>query len=221
MELLASLDGHAGRCIAGVDEAGRGPLAGDVVAAAVVPGAGFVVEGINDSKKLTEKQRERLYEEIIAGAECYAVGRAGADEIDRLNILQASLLAMRRALDGLKQRPDLVYVDGMHCPRIRIGEEVLAIPRGDGRIMAIAAASIIAKVERDHDMMSLDAQYPGYGFARHKGYPTRVHFEALARLGPCEAHRRSFSPVARHLSHSDLVDDRERHSGNRPGVSQS
>jgi len=202
MVLVAALEGHTGRCLAGVDEAGRGPLAGDVVAAAVVPGPDFCVTGINDSKQLTPERRNRLYDEITRAAACYAVGRASVAEIDQLNILQASLVAMQRALEGLLQRPDLVYVDGVHCPRVASGQEVLAVPRGDARIMAIAAASIIAKVERDRDMVCLEARYPGYGFARHKGYPTRAHVEALARLGPCKAHRCSFGPVTRYLPQS-------------------
>lgn len=197
MVLIAALDSHQGRCIAGVDEAGRGPLAGDVVAAAVIPGPDFAPDSVNDSKKLTARQRDRLYELIISRAQCYAVGRASVAEIDRLNILRASLLAMQRALEGLSRQPDLVYVDGLHCPRT--AAETQAVPGGDGRIAAIAAASIIAKVERDRDMLTLEEQYPGYGFARHKGYPTRAHIEALARLGPCAGHRRSFGPVARRL----------------------
>lgn len=198
MTLIAALDIHRGRCIAGVDESGRGPLAGDVVAAAVIPGPGFAVDDVNDSKKLTAGQRERLYELIIERAECYAVGRASVSEIDRLNILQASLLAMQRALEGLTGRPDLVYVDGLHCPRTTV--EARAVPGGDGLITAIAAASIIAKVERDRDMLLFEKRYPGYGFATHKGYATRAHLEALARLGPCAGHRRSFGPVARHTA---------------------
>lgn len=198
MALIAALDLHRGRCIAGVDEAGRGPLAGDVVAAAVIPGPAFAVDAVNDSKKLTAPQRERLYELIIEQAQCYAVGRASVAEIDRLNILQASLLAMQRALEGLSCQPELVYVDGPHCPRTTVATH--AVPGGDGLVTAIAAASIIAKVERDRDMLMLEERYPGYGFARHKGYPTRAHMEALARLGPCTEHRRSFGPVARQLS---------------------
>lgn len=197
MALMAALDLHKGRCIAGVDEVGRGPLAGDVVAAAVIPGPEFVVENVNDSKKLTTPQRERLYDLIISQSQCYAVGRASVEEIDRLNILQASLLAMQRALEGLPWQPDLVYVDGIHCPLTTV--ETYAVAGGDGLLTAIAAASIIAKVERDRDMLVLEERYPGYGFARHKGYPTRAHIEALDRLGPCAVHRRSFGPVARHI----------------------
>lgn len=197
MVLVAALEAHQGRCIAGVDEAGRGPLAGDVVAAAVIPGPQFAVGAVNDSKKLSARQREGLYELIIGQAQCYAVGRASVEEIDRLNILQASLLAMQRALEALTQPPDLVYVDGLHCPGSAM--QMHAVPGGDGRITAVAAASIIAKVERDRDMLLLEERYPGYGFARHKGYSTREHIDALARLGPCAVHRRSFGPVARLL----------------------
>ncbi|MEX1196996.1 MAG: ribonuclease HII [Pseudohongiellaceae bacterium] len=202
MALMASLEDHQGRCIAGLDEAGRGPLAGDVVAAAVIPGPAFSLDAVNDSKKLTARQRKRLYHLIIRDAQCYAVGRASVAEIDHLNILRASLLAMQRALEGLSRQPDLVYVDGLHCPQTSV--EAQAIPGGDGRIAAIAAASIIAKVERDRDMLLLEERYPGYGFARHKGYPTRAHIEALVRLGPCDVHRRSFGPVARQLRQTTI-----------------
>ncbi|MGM0633202.1 MAG: ribonuclease HII [Pseudomonadota bacterium] len=189
------LPGHSEALIAGVDEAGRGPLAGGVVAAAVILDAGFSALTLDDSKKLTASHREQLYDQITEQAQCYAVGRASVEEIDRLNILRASLLAMERALDGLTVKPQRIYVDGIHSPAV--DGPMDAVPRGDGRLISVAAASIIAKVERDRDMLALAEQYPGYGFARHKGYPTRAHLEALDRLGPCAVHRRSFAPVAR------------------------
>ena len=182
---------------AGVDEAGRGPLAGPVIAAAVVLDRRRTIRGLADSKTLSNKQRERLAAEIKRRAAAWAIGRAEVDEIDRLNILQASLLAMQRAVHALPEPPDLALVDGRHSPQLTC--RVRAIVRGDARIRAISAASILAKVTRDAIMRDLDSLYSGYGFARHKGYPTRVHFAALAKLGACPVHRRSFAPVRQAL----------------------
>ncbi len=190
------LDQHTGiRFIAGVDEAGRGPLAGEVVAAAVILDSAQPIEGLGDSKKLSEKQREKLFPVIKQQALAFSIASASVEEIDRLNILQASLLAMKRAVDSLSICPDLVYVDGNRCPEWRYGSE--AIVKGDGRIAAIAAASILAKVFRDNAIQALDSIYPGYGLAQHKGYPTKAHMDALERLGPTPIHRKSFGPVAK------------------------
>lgn len=184
--------------VAGVDEVGRGPLAGAVVAAAVVLDPRRLPAGIDDSKKLTPARRERIAGEIRELAVAWAVGRAEHGEIDRINILAASLLAMRRALDALSVTPQHVLVDGIHAPRWRGRVDCRA--RGDSLLPAVAAASILAKVDRDREMTLLDDRHPGYGFARHKGYPTVEHLAALVRLGPCEIHRRSFAPVRRVLS---------------------
>jgi ribonuclease HII len=182
------------RWLAGVDEVGRGPLAGDVVTAAVILPAGHTIEGLADSKKLTEKRREVLYSQIVEQALCWSVGRCSVAEIDQLNILQATLLAMTRAVDELAQRPDFVAVDGNRLPAWGYRSE--AVTRGDGRVEAISAASIIAKVTRDREMVALDARYPGYGFAGHKGYGSANHLAALRELGASPIHRRSFAPVA-------------------------
>ena len=181
--------------IAGVDEAGRGPLAGPVVAAAVILDPDRPIAGLADSKMLTAGRRETLAAEIRVHALCWALGRAEAEEIDRLNILRATLLAMRRAVDGLSMPPAMVLVDGTHTPDIACPSR--AIVRGDATVAAISAASILAKVARDQEMRQLDDRYPGYGFARHKGYPTRAHIDALERLGVSPVHRHSFSPVRR------------------------
>jgi len=188
------LPGHDFETVAGVDEAGRGPLAGDVVAAAVILNPSRPIEGVNDSKKLSPGRRERVYEQIIEHALCYAVARVSAIEIDAMNILHASLLAMHRAVMALGVEPGFVYVDGNRCPRWPYPSQ--AVVKGDSLITSVAAASVLAKVERDRDMLILDAQFPEYGFASHKGYPTTRHLEALTRLGPCAAHRRSYRPVA-------------------------
>jgi ribonuclease HII len=188
---LQELDYHY---IAGVDEVGRGPLAGDVVAAAVILNAERPIAGLADSKQLSEQQREALYPEIIEKALCWAVARASVAEIDQLNILQASLLAMTRAVQSLQVQPDFVYVDGNRCPRWAYRSE--AVVKGDSKIAAIAAASILAKVTRDRELVAFDAQYPGYGLAQHKGYPTPQHLVALQTLGASPIHRRSFAPVA-------------------------
>lgn len=196
-ELLFTLDATVTRIIAGVDEVGRGPLAGDVVAAAVILDPDKPIRGINDSKLLTEEQREALYPAIIANALCWAVARASVTEIDKLNILHASMLAMKRAVTALTTQPEFVYVDGNRLPRWRYHSE--AVVKGDSKIASIAAASIVAKVTRDRELVALDARYPGYGLAQHKGYPTPFHLEALRQLGPCKIHRRSFAPVAQAL----------------------
>ena len=179
---------------AGVDEVGRGPLAGDVITAAVILDPERPVLGLADSKQLSAARRELLFESITRNALCFAFGRASVVEIDTLNILQASLLAMERAVQALGRQPQFVYVDGNRCPRWHYASQ--AVVRGDARVPAIAAASILAKVARDREMQELDRRYPGYGFARHKGYPTRDHLEALRELGPSDIHRRSFGPVS-------------------------
>ena len=181
------------RILCGVDEVGRGPLAGPVVAAAVVLDPGRPIEGLADSKKLTPARRESLYLEITEKALAWALGRAEVAEIDRLNILQASLLAMRRAVLALPLGADHALVDGNRLPDLPCSAE--AIVGGDAIEPCISAASIVAKVSRDREMVELDARYPGYGLARHKGYPTRQHLEALRMLGVTEIHRRSFAPV--------------------------
>jgi ribonuclease HII len=182
-----------GTGIAGVDEVGRGPLAGDVVAAAVILDPARPIAGLRDSKQLTAGDREVLAESIRLHARAWAVARASVAEIDSLNILQASLLAMHRAVRALHPQPDFVLVDGNRLPRWRYAAEPLV--KGDERVPAIAAASILAKVQRDRELVELDRQYPGYGFARHKGYPTPGHLAALRVLGVTPVHRRSFGPV--------------------------
>ena len=197
MDCLASeerIDSRKCRWIAGVDEVGRGPLAGDVVAAAVILDPATPIPGLNDSKKLSEKQRQELVMLIKEHALAIAIGRSSVAEIDSLNILQASLLAMQRAVEALPRRPQLVYVDGNHLPDWRFRAK--AIVRGDAKIPTIAAASVLAKVTRDCEMKALDSLYPGYGLANHKGYPTKQHLEALAKLGPSPIHRKSFAPVS-------------------------
>ena len=181
--------------VAGVDEAGRGPLAGPVVAAAVILDELKPIAGLNDSKKLTEKRREKLYDEILAKALCCSIAEASVQEIDSLNILQATLLAMRRAVDGLRLKPVKVLVDGNRLPVLDVRAE--AIVQGDALVPAISAASILAKVHRDRLCAQLHTQYPVYGFDRHKGYGTAVHLQALSEHGPTPWHRMSFAPVAR------------------------
>ncbi len=180
--------------IAGVDEAGRGPLAGPVVAAAVMLDDLAPIKGLNDSKQLGPRTRERLFDEIRAKALCVCIAEASVAEIDQFNILQASLLAMRRAVEGLRLRPHAVLVDGNRLPQ-QLAMPAEAVVKGDARVAAIAAASIVAKVHRDRLCMDLHDQYPEYGFASHKGYPTPDHLAALQRHGPCVLHRRSFAPV--------------------------
>ena len=187
--------------VAGVDEVGRGPLAGDVVAAAVILGDSPPT-GLTDSKALSPRQRERLAETIRSEAVAWSLGRATAAEIDELNILQASLLAMRRAVEALSVQPSLVLVDGNHLPRWSY--EARAIVKGDLSEPAISAASIVATVTRDSEMVMLDDLYPGYGFAAHKGYPTKAHLAALASLGASPVHRHSFAPVKRLLARPEV-----------------
>jgi len=184
--------------LAGVDEAGRGPLAGPVVAAAVILDECQPIAGLADSKKLSAARREVLFDEIRAKALCFAVAQASVEEIDRLNILQATLLAMQRAVEGLRLKPHKVLVDGNRLPRLDVLAE--AIVKGDDKVPAISAASILAKVTRDRMTLDMEREYPGYGFAKHKGYGTAEHLAALARLGATPYHRRSFAPVAAVLS---------------------
>ncbi len=177
----------------GVDEAGRGPIAGPVFAAAVILGPAARIAGLADSKTLSEARREALADTIRRRAAAWAVASASVEEIDRLNILQATLLAMRRAIEALPLAPTEVWVDGLHVPRIAL--RARAVVAGDASVRAISAASILAKTARDAEMLRLAERHPQYGFERHKGYPTREHLEALARYGPCEAYRRTFAPV--------------------------
>ncbi|EHU5193739.1 ribonuclease HII [Vibrio parahaemolyticus] len=183
--------------IAGVDEVGRGPLVGDVVTAAVILDPNNPIEGLNDSKKLSEKKRLSLLPEIKEKALAWAVGRCSPEEIDELNILQATMVAMQRAIAGLKVRPDLVLIDGNRCPELPMDSQ--AVVKGDLRVAEISAASIIAKVVRDQEMEELDKQYPQFGFAKHKGYPTKAHFEAIEQHGVISEHRKSFKPVKKAL----------------------
>ncbi|PZP23623.1 MULTISPECIES: ribonuclease HII [Pseudomonas] len=179
--------------VAGVDEVGRGPLCGAVVTAAVILDPARPILGLNDSKKLSEARRERLFDEIREKALAWCIGRAEVEEIDSLNILHATMLAMQRAVEGLGIKPKLALIDGNRCPKL--GVPSAAVVQGDSKVPAIAAASILAKVSRDREMGVLEQQYPGYGFAAHKGYATAEHLEALRRLGPTPIHRRSFAPV--------------------------
>ncbi len=183
--------------VAGVDEAGRGPLAGPVIAAAVILDEAERITGLADSKTLSEQRREKLAQVIRDKALDCSIGRADHLEIDRLNVLNASLLAMQRAIHGLNMEPARVLVDGNRCPDIDY--PVTAIIKGDRTEACISAASILAKVSRDREMREMDRKYPGYGFARHKGYPTREHVRTLSDIGPCPIHRRSFMPVQRCL----------------------
>jgi ribonuclease HII len=187
------MTGTCGPVIAGVDEAGRGPLAGPVVAAAVILAHSVDLSGLADSKALTQKRREAFEREIRQFSWGWSIGASTPGEIDRLNIHQATLLAMRRAILGLKRVPDYVLVDGCFYPRVPYPGK--AIVRGDQSQPAISAASILAKVFRDRYMRDLDVRFTGYGFSRHKGYPTKAHLEALKVLGPCREHRQSFKPV--------------------------
>lgn len=187
---------QAARLIAGFDEVGRGCIAGPVIAAAVVfPEAGCTIQGLADSKQLTPARRLELVPLIEREAIAWAIGRAEVAEIDRLNILQATFLAMRRACAALPVRPDLALIDGNRCPELPCATR--AIIGGDATVSVIAAASILAKVFRDRELEVLDTLFPGYGLARHKGYPVEAHRAALARLGPCAVHRHSFGPVRR------------------------
>ncbi|MBJ9977839.1 ribonuclease HII [Pseudomonas sp. S75] len=179
--------------VAGVDEVGRGPLCGDVVTAAVILDPSRPILGLNDSKKLTETRREALFEEICEKALAFCIARASVEEIDRLNILHATMLGMQRAVEGLSILPRLALIDGNRCPKLAVPAS--PVIKGDSQVPAIAAASILAKVTRDREMSAFELIYPGYGIGGHKGYPTPVHLEALARLGPTPIHRRSFAPV--------------------------
>ncbi|MBG5951463.1 MULTISPECIES: ribonuclease HII [Proteus] len=184
--------------IAGVDEVGRGPLVGAVVTAAVILDPANPIEGLTDSKKLTEKKRNALYDEIKEKALCWAIGRAEPEEIDELNILWATMKAMERAVGGLSITPDMVLIDGNRCPKLPMDSQ--AVIKGDSLVQEISAASILAKVTRDREMEELDKLYPDYGFAKHKGYPTVFHMEKLALLGATPYHRKSFAPVKRALN---------------------
>lgn len=187
--------------IAGVDEVGRGPLVGDVVTAAVILDPSNPIEGLNDSKKLSEKKRLALYPEIKEKALAWAVGRCSPEEIDELNILQATMVAMQRAVAGLKVQPDMVLIDGNRTPELSMAAQ--AVVKGDLRVAEISAASIIAKVVRDQEMEELDTLHPEFGFAKHKGYPTKAHFEAIEQHGVIAEHRKSFKPVKRALGIED------------------
>ncbi len=189
-----SLDWDLPGLVAGVDEAGRGPLAGPVFAAAVILDELSPISGLADSKKLSPQKRERLYDVIKAQALCFCVATASVQEIDEMNILQATLLAMQRAVKGLRLKPSKVLVDGNRLPVLDIRAE--AIVRGDSKVASISAASILAKVERDRWCLEIDAQFPLYGFKSHKGYGTAVHLQALKQHGPCVWHRKSFAPVS-------------------------
>ena len=190
-----TLKWEAAGLLAGVDEAGRGPLAGPVVAAAVILDELQPIEGLNDSKKLSARQRERLFDDIRARALCFSIAQASAQEIDQLNVLQATLLAMKRAVEGLRLKPQMVLVDGNRLPQLDILAE--AIVQGDALVPAISAASILAKVHRDRLCHELHAEYPAYGFDQHKGYGTAQHLAALMAHGPSPCHRITFAPVAR------------------------
>ena len=200
MEDLFQVD-YEGADIAGVDEVGRGPLAGDVVAAAVILAPARPIEGLRDSKKLSEARRDALAIQIRETALAWSVARASVAEIDEINILQASLLAMKRAVQALNPQPGYVLVDGNRLPRWEYASE--PVVKGDDRVPAIAAASILAKVQRDQELVALEQEYPGYGFAAHKGYPTAVHLQALKTLGVTPAHRRSYAPVREILETGD------------------
>ena len=178
------------KIICGVDEAGRGPLAGPVFSASVILDDGVIIDGVNDSKKLSAKKREQLYDEIIAKAKDYSIAFASEEEIDDVNILNATFLSMKRAVDGLKIKPDFVLIDGNRLPKLSIDSK--AVIKGDSLSMSIACASILAKVTRDRLMIKLSQKYPEYQFDKHKGYGTKLHIEMLKKYGPCKIHRKSF-----------------------------
>ncbi|HBH63842.1 MAG TPA: ribonuclease HII [Erwinia persicina] len=188
--------------IAGVDEVGRGPLVGAVVTAAVILDPARPIAGLADSKKLSEKRRLALFDEITEKALSWSLGRAEPEEIDQLNILHATMLAMQRAVAGLHLTPDFVLIDGNRCPVLAMPSQ--AVVKGDSLVREISAASIVAKVTRDREMTELDRLYPEYGFAQHKGYPTALHMEKLARFGATPLHRRSFAPVRNALLDADV-----------------
>ncbi len=196
---------QSGDLIAGVDEAGRGPLAGPVVAAAVILDPDNPIEGLRDSKKLSEEVREKLALEIKEKALSWSVGHASVEEIDEINILQATMLAMKRAIEGLSIRPGLVLVDGNRLPKMKI--PMNAIVKGDDLVPAISAASIIAKTTRDGWLRDIDAAHPEYGFAKHKGYGTKAHLDAIRKFGVLSIHRKSFAPVAQVLESKSEIDD--------------
>lgn len=191
------------RLIAGVDEVGRGPLVGAVVTAAVILDPAQPIAGLADSKKLSEKRRLALYDEIKEKALAWSLGRAEPEEIDRLNILHATMLAMQRAVAGLAIVPDFVLIDGNRCPALPMTSR--AVVKGDSLVREISAASILAKVTRDREMAELDLLFPAYGFAQHKGYPTALHMEKLSLLGATPHHRRSFAPVRNALIDADVL----------------
>ncbi|ADZ90433.1 ribonuclease HII [Marinomonas mediterranea] len=191
-------DLYFGHLVAGVDEAGRGPLAGDVVAAAVILDPDLTIDGLNDSKKLSEKKRERLYSQIIEKALSFSIARASVAEIDELNILHASMLAMTRAVNSLPVPAEHALIDGNRIP-LDLKCPAEAVVKGDARHQAIAAASILAKVTRDREIVLMAEKYPEYAFEKHKGYPTAVHLDAIKQHGVCEIHRTSFGPVKRAL----------------------
>lgn len=194
--------------VAGVDEVGRGPLVGAVVTAAVILDPARPIIGLNDSKKLSEKRRLALYDEIKEKALAWSLGRAEPHEIDELNILHATMLAMQRAVAGLHIMPDFVLIDGNRCPALAMPSQ--AVVKGDSLVREISAASIIAKVTRDREMAELDLQYPEYGFAQHKGYPTALHREKLMQHGATPHHRRSFAPVRNALLDAEIAATRSR-----------
>ena len=195
--LINELEVNETDLVAGVDEVGRGPLAGPVVAAAVILDPKKPIDGLCDSKKMSANRRLEMSDKIKSNSLAWSLGRAEAKEIDEINILQASLLAMKRAIEVLNIEPDIVLVDGNYTPSINFKKK--AIVKGDSFISEISAASIIAKVERDNEMIALDKIYPGYGFSSHKGYPTKQHIESLKKLGITDIHRITFSPVSKYL----------------------
>ncbi|CAM3734687.1 Ribonuclease HII [Vibrio aerogenes CECT 7868] len=193
------------KLFAGVDEVGRGPLVGDVVTAAVILDPTRPIAGLTDSKKISDKKRQALFPEIQQKAIAWSVGRCSPQEIDHLNILQATMVAMQRAVEGLKIKPEFVLIDGNRLPELSL--PALAVVKGDLRVAEISAASILAKVIRDREMDELDQCYPEYGFAQHKGYPTKAHLAAIEKYGVIAQHRQSFKPVARVLAEQQLSQD--------------
>ena len=187
-EITAHEKGY--KVVCGIDEAGRGPLAGPVFAAAVILPENYSHPVLNDSKKLSEKKRDAVYDDIIKDAVCYSVGVATEEEIDEINILNATFLAMKRAVEGLVIKPDFAYIDGNQYPKTGVKEETIV--KGDGKCISVAAASIIAKVSRDRFMLEIDKQYPEYQFSKHKGYGTKLHYEMIEKYGVSKVHRRSF-----------------------------
>ena len=187
-EITAHEKGY--KVVCGIDEAGRGPLAGPVFAAAVILPENYSHPVLNDSKKLSEKKRDAVYDDIIKDAVCYSVGIATEEEIDEINILNATFLAMKRAVEGLVIKPDFAYIDGNQYPKTGVNEETIV--KGDGKCISVAAASIIAKVSRDRFMLEIDKQYPEYQFSKHKGYGTKLHYEMIEKYGVSKVHRRSF-----------------------------